>query len=142
METLLTPVVGSIRDAVVYGDIVIVRRRKMSFIRGLICRLNPFKREEVEVSKLITPKALALLVNELEGAELLRRVRATGEGRIGAFAYIVPLDNKGRFVICQGVTEERAMKKARRSRYFPNGGLFRAIDKETIAEIIKTAESP
>ena len=130
METLLTPVVGSIRDAVDYGDFVIVQRRKMSFIHGLICRLNPFKREEVEVSKLITPKALALLADELEGAEVFRRVRATGEERIGAFAYIVPLDNKGRFAICQGVTEGRAMEKARRLKRFPSGGLFRAIDKK------------
>lgn len=130
---------GSLNGTVRPGEFVVVRRGKLNF---KLRRGNPIKKENAEIFKLSSPKVLGLLGDKLEGTEVFVRVKATGTAREGSFAFIIPPDEENGLEIHRGETEEKARKKAQGSKRVFNGALFKAIDGETLAEIIETAELP
>jgi len=128
---------GSLNGTVRPGEFVVVRRGKLNF---KLRRGNPIEKEEAKVFKLPSPEALSLLGDELEGTEVFVRVKATGTAREGSFAFIIPPDEENDLEIHRGETEEKTRKKAQGSKRVFNGALFKAIDEETLAEIIEGSQ--
>lgn len=134
MGLLLTPVSGNM-DTVRPGDLIAVRWGKR--LLGLL------RREEDKIFKLTTPQALALLAEELKGAEIFQRVLMEGMEQKGNYAFIIPPDPEEGFCaeIFRGRTKREALRKGWCSSRYHRGALFRAIGRETVVKI-ETAESP